>query len=66
MILDNFDEFNFMVVIVFLFFMFMVFIIIIIVNNKERAKNGNDIFNSYNPQTTQFVCNIKSKDDTCS
>jgi hypothetical protein len=45
MILDNYDDFNFMVILLFLFFILMSFIIMIMTNLKTRNK-----YNKMNPQ----------------
>jgi hypothetical protein len=47
MILDNYDDFNFMVILLFLFFILISFIIMIITNVKSRNK-----YNQMNPQQT--------------
>ena len=64
MILDTFDEFNFMVILLFLFFILMSFIVIIIINAKQRNKNEESM-SKYNksPETTQIQCN--KNDDKC-
>ena len=38
MILDNYDDFNFMVILLFLYFILIGFIIIIIINIKNRVR----------------------------
>ena len=54
MILDNYDDFNFMVILLFLFFILMSFIIMIITNAKSRNKYNqmNLQQNNQYPQTT--------------
>jgi len=57
MILDNYDDFNFMVILLFLFFMLMGFIIIIMINLK--SKKFNKIPTQYSissqyPQSTKY------------
>ena len=78
-ILDNFDNFNFMVVLLFLYVILMGFILMIIINVKTRAKyynqqvgiqnqqanqQANQQFNQY-PQTTQLQCIPKITDGKC-
>ena len=74
-VLDNFDNFNFMVVLLFLYVILMGFIIMIIINVKTRAKyynqqvgiqnqQANQQFNQY-PQTTQLQCIPKITDGKC-
>jgi len=64
-LLDNYDDFNFMVILLFLYFVLMAFIIIIIINAKNNAKNNprnvpnttqncNSKTNNTYPQTTYF------------
>ena len=54
MILDNYDDFNFMVILLFLFFILISFIIMIITNLKSRNKYNqmNLQQNNQYPQTT--------------
>jgi hypothetical protein len=49
-ILDTYDDFNFMVVLLFLYFVLVGFIIIIIINAKSKYKAQNP--NLYPPSTT--------------
>ena len=74
-VLDNFDNFNFMVVLLFLYVILMGFILMIIINVKTRAKyynqqvgiqnqQANQQANQY-PQTTQLQCIPKSTDGKC-
>jgi hypothetical protein len=68
-ILDNFDDFNFMVILLFLFFVLMGFIIIIIVNVKNNSKYNMQMqyvqSNQY-PQTTVMPqCNPKNTNGQC-
>jgi len=54
MILDNYDDFNFMVILLFLFFILLSFIILIITNAKSRYKYNQvyQVQNNQYPQTT--------------
>ena len=54
MILDNYDDFNFMVILLFLFFILISFIILIITNVKARHKYIQlyQLQNNQYPQTT--------------
>ena len=54
MILDNYDDFNFMVILLFLFFILISFIILIIANTKSRHKHNQvyQVQNNQYPQTT--------------
>jgi hypothetical protein len=52
MILDNYDDFNFMVILLFLFFILMSFIIMIMINAKSKAKYNQMYQLQNNPQTT--------------
>ena len=54
MILDNYDDFNFMVILLFLFFILLSFIIMIITNVKSRRKYEQiyQLQNNQYPQTT--------------
>lgn len=70
-VLDNFDNFNFMVVLLFLYVILMGFILMIIINVKTRAKYYNQQVGIQNqqanqyPQTTQIQCIPKSTDGKC-
>ena len=70
MILDNYDDFNFMVILLFLYFVLIGFIIIIIVNLKRKYNSNNNNTqvtqsNQY-PQTTAIPqCNPKNTDGQC-
>lgn len=70
-VLDNFDNFNFMVVLLFLYVILMGFILMIIINVKTRAKYYNQQVGIQNqqanqyPQTTQLQCIPKSTDGKC-
>ena len=68
-VLDNFDDFNFMVILLFLYFVLIGFIIIIIINakkNKNINKNYNYTNPSQYPQTTVMPqCNPKNTDGQC-
>ena len=52
MILDNYDDFNFMVILLFLFFILITFIIMIMVNAKTKAKYIQMYQLQNEPQTT--------------
>jgi hypothetical protein len=52
MILDNYDDFNFMVILLFLFFILISFIIMIMVNAKTKAKYIQMYQLQNEPQTT--------------
>lgn len=70
-VLDNFDNFNFMVVLLFLYVILMGFILMIIINVKTRAKYYNQQVGIQNqqanqyPQTTKLQCIPKSTDGKC-
>ena len=74
-VLDNFDNFNFMVVLLFLYVILMGFILMIIINVKTRAKYYNQQVGIQNqqanqqaiqyPQTTQLQCIPKITDGKC-
>jgi len=57
-ILDTYDDFNFMVVLLFLYFVLVGFIIIIIINAKSKYKAQNP--NLYPPSTTTTTQYISS------
>ena len=55
MILDNYDDFNFMVILLFLYLILIGFIFIIIINNKHKAKQNPQLYSVQSdqyPQTT--------------
>ena len=58
-VLDNYDDFNFMVILLFLYFMLIGFIIMIIINanNENKPINMQQITQSNKyPQTTNTYC----------
>ena len=56
-VLDNYDDFNFMVILLFLYFILIGFIFIIIINAKERKSDNIQIIQSNQyPQTTMKQC----------
>lgn len=68
MILDEYDDFNFMVVIMFLFFMLILFISMIVVNVNYRAKLHPRVTssqNAQNAQTTLPQCTLKNSYGQC-
>ena len=68
MILDNYDDFNFMVILLFLYFVLVGFIIIIILNakNKYNINNTQPVQSNQYPQTTIMpLCNPKNTDSQC-
>uniref|UniRef100_A0A6C0EXI5 Uncharacterized protein n=1 Tax=viral metagenome TaxID=1070528 RepID=A0A6C0EXI5_9ZZZZ len=65
MILDDYDDFNFMVVIMFLFFMLILFISMIVINVNYRAKLNPRVTSSQNAQTTLPQCTLKNSYDQC-
>ena len=57
MILDNYDDFNFMVILLFIYFILIMFIIMLITNSKAKAQqaakdNPQTTYNGIFPQTT--------------
>ena len=68
MILDDYDDFNFMVVIMFLFFMLILFISMIVINVNYRAKLHPRVISSenvQNAQTTLPQCTLKNSYGQC-
>ena len=56
-VLDNYDDFNFMVILLFLYFILIGFIFIIIINAKERKSDNIQITQSNQyPQSTMKQC----------
>lgn len=65
MILDDYDDFNFMVIIMFLFFMLILFITMIVINVNYRAKLHPKVTASQNAQTTLPQCTLQNSYGQC-
>jgi len=69
MILDNYDDFNFMVILLFLYFILVAFIIMIISNLKYKSKYNKQQetsqSNQYPQTTTMPQCNPNKTDEQC-